>query len=102
LRIPDYVATLALAAMLLLALLLSPRGLQTEASRTSQALDSLRFTLELHKLRHGSYPQSLGALGDVPLQDAWGRPFVYRPLQEGYLLLSTGPDGLQGSGDDLY
>lgn len=40
-------------------------------------------------------------IGDELLKDGWDRPFVYRSPGQGYILLSTGSDGKEGTGDDI-
>jgi hypothetical protein len=36
-----------------------------------------------------------------PLQDSWGHKFVYELKGSNYTLLSLGPDGVSGTGDDI-
>jgi hypothetical protein len=33
--------------------------------------------------------------------DTWGRPLAYRGDREGFTLASNGPDGEDGTGDDI-
>ncbi len=52
-------------------------------------------------LTHGELPSSLEEVfGRVP-QDPWGHPIIYRKEGAGFQLISTGPDGLEGTEDDI-
>ena len=68
------------------------------APTTAEGLDAL-----VHKppgLSNWSYPFLEG-----PPLDLWGHPFIYRcPGSEGalYDLHSIGPDGIDGTGDDIW
>ena len=45
-----------------------------------------------------------GPYGDVPTSDLWSRPYIYRspaPNGDAYQIISTGPDGHEGGGDDI-
>lgn len=89
------------------------------ASRLGRARAQLQVVgraLDLHLEAQGTYPVGFGvetlaaALapeyleGSFPLRDAWGAPLHYQSLGggAGYLLLSTGPDGVQDLTDDEY
>jgi hypothetical protein len=67
---------------------------------TLKKMDTLRFMAEAYKLRNGSYPVRLDPLGDSA--DAWGRPFTYRVENGAVVIISAGPDGKIGTGDDVY
>lgn len=46
-----------------------------------------------YKKEHGAFPRDLQALGAQDLVDPYtGKPFVYRPEPNGFLLYSVGPD----------
>ncbi|HLC14724.1 MAG TPA: type II secretion system protein GspG [Thermodesulfovibrionia bacterium] len=34
--------------------------------------------------------------------DRWGRPYIYKRTQNGFMLFSMGPDGAEGTEDDVY
>jgi len=75
---------------------------------------SVGVALDLFELEKGRYPRSLNELltsdkkylkqPNIPV-DPWGNTYAYRcPGQhdkDGYDLLSRGPDGVEGGGDDI-
>lgn len=87
-------------------------------SQTRAVLRAIRQALELRYLDEAAYPTTAeglpalftqGAHGGpylavgLPLADAWGRPFVYRApgAVKAYDLFSPGPDGTDGTPDDV-
>ena len=120
------VGTAMLAALLLPFFIL--RGVITsptsQESPTSIEIQAFSQALELYSHDNGAYPttaqglQSLVARpadcpkwdgpywdgGKVP-NDAWGHPYVYRcpgvKVPAGFDLLSVGPDGKEGTADDI-
>jgi general secretion pathway protein G len=71
---------------------------------------SLGVALDLFELDKGRYPGSLGELltgeqkylkaGTVP-KDPWGNEYIYSGSGEAYTLKSRGPDGVEGTDDDI-
>lgn len=70
------------------------------SSGTVRAIDRLRFKAEAYKYENGSYPPDLRRIGDI--YDAWGRPYAYEMENDDLVILSAGPDGKIGTGDDIY
>lgn len=87
-------------------------------SQTRAVLRAIRQSLELRSLDEGVFPTTAEGLAVLfvtgrrgtpyldpafPMTDAWGRPFVYRAPGNAkpYDLFSLGPDGEEGSTDDL-
>ena len=87
-------------------------------SQTRAVLRALRQALELRNIDEGVFPtteQGLAALTvaggrggpyvdpALPLKDPWGHAFVYRAPGMGkpYDLFSLGPDGKEGTPDDI-
>ena len=72
------------------------------AAKLSQMDGVLREYMTLHDQE---LPSSLGAYLGKKLDDAkldpWGRPYRFAPAQEGYRLSSDGPDGVEGTDDDI-
>jgi hypothetical protein len=80
--------------------------------RTSADLRTLATALEAYRRDNGSYVQagtcsalldnlSPKYLGSVIRLDAWSREFDYKGAAGGYRLVSLGPDGKAGTGDDI-
>lgn len=84
------------------------------ATRTSIA--AIGTAIDTYEVDNGVYPQSLQGLltkgnennwngpylkdGRMP-KDAWGNDFSYSLQGDSYKLSSAGPDGQQGSADDI-
>ncbi|GAB4408001.1 MAG: hypothetical protein OHK0032_03380 [Thermodesulfovibrionales bacterium] len=68
--------------------------------RSARDIDELRFMAEAYKYKNGSYPPDLSQIGKT--KDVWGRPYVYRVEGDNLTILSAGPDGKVGTGDDIY
>ncbi|MBI4482633.1 MAG: type II secretion system protein GspG [Acidobacteria bacterium] len=75
-------------------------------------LESLARGLENYREKNGEYPRAptLQELADalspaympaLQMLDPWRNEIVYRTTQEGFLLLSPGPDHLEGTDDDV-
>jgi general secretion pathway protein G len=101
------------------------RGAEIDITRTSIGPSgNLATQLELHRLHTGTYPGELKELHEKPddgeraakwrgpyitdpgsLKDAWGRELRYRYPgqfnQDRYDLWSVGPDGQDGTDDDI-
>jgi hypothetical protein len=68
--------------------------------RASEAVDDLRFRIAAYKFEHGAYPQTLQTIGQKA--DPWGNSYIYRVNDYSFLVLSPGPDGQEGTPDDIY
>ena len=85
------------------------RKTKADVASTRERLMNVQMALERYGLDHGSYPTVeqglkflLDAAGDEDLNDAWGRPLIYRLNEDGsYVLGSSGPDGKEGTEDDI-
>ncbi|HMC64121.1 MAG TPA: hypothetical protein VKI65_04215 [Gemmataceae bacterium] len=78
---------------------------QDAADRAQQTQDNLlvAFALAWYQRDHGRYPKELNALAPkylpkVPLDLFSGKPLVYRPSENGYLLYSVGVNGKDEGG----
>jgi len=69
-------------------------------ARTSLKIERLKTYIEIYSATKGLYPQSLEIVTEG--KDPWGRPYIYRLTDEGFILFSTGPDGIEGTSDDVY
>ena len=71
---------------------------------------TLGTQLNLFELDKGRYPNSLSELltsdrkyiqgGSIP-KDPWGNEYIYKPAGEEFTLKSRGPDGIEGTDDDV-
>jgi predicted transcriptional regulator len=68
--------------------------------RASETVDDLRFRIAAHKFEHGSYPAELHTVDHG--SDPWGNPYIYHRSENSFLVLSAGPDGKEGTADDVY
>ncbi len=68
--------------------------------RASQAIDDLRFRVDAYRFEKGSYPTTLDTI--TQKADPWGNPYIYRMNSYSFLILSSGPDGKEGTEDDVY
>jgi hypothetical protein len=69
-------------------------------SRASADIDNMRFWIEVYKYEKGFYPPSLAEIGEK--NDRWKKPYVYKADKDSFVLFSTGPDGKEGTEDDIY
>ncbi len=81
------------------------RKLQQHSDRIEQVHRNLHlaFALAAYRRDHGSYPRNLEALApnylpQIPQDLFTGKPLVYRPSENGYLLYSFGPNGRDDEG----
>ncbi len=93
--------SLLVLAVALAALALSVVGYMARADgglervRAAEALEGLRFELQVRRHMEGRYPDA------VDDRDAWGNPYVYEKTDGGFTLFSAGPDGKAGTADDI-
>ncbi|ADY73454.1 general secretion pathway protein G [Desulfurobacterium thermolithotrophum DSM 11699] len=109
----------------LLAALVAPkflkRGEEAKVTTTEVQMKNIEQALKLYKLHNSFYPttdQGLKALVEKPQQepipknwkgpylekipkDAWGNSFIYVSDGKHFTLISPGPDGEEGTKDDL-
>lgn len=77
-----------------------------QAWKLNVAKSEIPRALDLYLLLHRRYPDNLTQLRDAGLLpgtvlDPWGRPWLYEQQQSTYRLVSPGPDGRMGTGDDV-
>jgi hypothetical protein len=91
---------------LLVCLMMPAMGkVQQAEDRSHQTQDNLAvaFALAWYQRDHGRYPKTLDALAPkylakVPQDRFSGKPLIYRPAANGYLLYSVGPNGKDEGG----
>ncbi len=75
-------------------------GDSADRTRAIKDIEGLRFKSELYKYKTGSYPANLAQVSNI--KDPWGRPYLYSVENDSVSILSAGPDGKQGTPDDVY
>ena len=82
-------------------------------SATKSSMNTIKSALQQYQVQNNSFPPSLNSLIPGKLAsgsdlDAWDRPFYYNnvgkpgaPKEEGFTLVSMGPDGESGTADDM-
>lgn len=68
--------------------------------KASEDIDGIRFKIEAYRYENGFYPQLIGQI--TKMDDRWGRPYIYRTEGNDFILFSMGPDGKEGTEDDIY
>ncbi|OGW40484.1 MAG: hypothetical protein A2Y97_10220 [Nitrospirae bacterium RBG_13_39_12] len=66
----------------------------------SKTISDIRFEIETYKFKYGSYPEKLDVISKE--SDTWGRPYIYKQNGYAFVVLSAGPDGKEGTTDDIY
>lgn len=68
--------------------------------KASREISYLRLQVEAYNAEHGYYPESFENISSYI--DPWGKPYLYLYNGYTYLILSRGPDGINGTTDDIY
>lgn len=68
--------------------------------RADSKIERLREETDIYQIENGRYPDEKEFI--VEEEDSWGRPYIYRPSKDGFSLFSMGPDGIEGTDDDVY
>lgn len=87
------------------------QGAKAQDRATKVSLSTLKGAVETYHLENSTYPPNLAwlvqikVIDDKSLQDAWKHDFLYDPrgnsADQPYILGSAGPDGQQGTADDI-
>jgi hypothetical protein len=96
--LPPLVMIIALVLSLLV--VVAHRGNGTKEFSAAETVEDLRFRIEAYHLKNATYPRTLAEVSDA--KDPWGREYVYRPSGDTFSLSSAGPDGREGTRDDIY
>lgn len=94
------VTAIIVAAVLSFSSLFFDSGNVLKKFRASEVVDDLRFKIESYRFEHGSYPETLDAVSKV--SDPWGRSYIYKRNNYTFMVISAGPDGKEGTADDIY
>lgn len=98
----QYLPAFAIAVAVILSFLtviFQPHGI-LKTFRASRDIDDLRFRVAAYRFEKGSYPPELQTITNKT--DPWGNPYVYRTDNHSFVILSSGPDGIEGTEDDTY
>ena len=68
--------------------------------RASEMIEYMRYKIETYRFEHDSYPETINIISDK--LDPWGRPYIYKHGEYTFTVMSTGDDGKEGTGDDIY
>lgn len=71
-----------------------------KGARTSLNIERLKTNIDIYSAVNGQYPQSLEIV--TKGKDPWVRPYIYKSTEGGFTLFSSGPDGIEGTDDDVY
>ena len=89
---------------------------ESQVSAAKQSMDAIRLAVDMYEVDNGYYPASLQNLitkgseqnwrgpyirsGTLP-KDPWQREFIYSRSDTSFEIRSMGPDGADGSADDV-
>ena len=99
---PPFITPVIFLVSLFIAVISFPSQRSGHADRikTSADIDNIRFIIEAYKYENSSYPQSIAQI--TKTADSWGRQYIYKPAAGDFVLFSAGPDGKEGTEDDIY
>jgi hypothetical protein len=72
----------------------------TSSFEAANMIKRLRYRIDTYQINNATYPTSLKIISDQ--KDPWGNPYIYRVNQDFYSLVSSGPDGREGTADDVH
>jgi hypothetical protein len=99
---PPFITPFIFLASLFITIISFPsqRSDYTDRIKTSADVDNIRFLLEAYKYEKSSYPHSIDQI--TKKTDFWGRQYIYKTEAGDFVLFSSGPDGKEGTADDVY
>jgi hypothetical protein len=68
--------------------------------QAAESVEDIRFAIEVYRFEKGSYPKTLDNV--TTRKDPWGRNYLYNYHDNIFTVLSKGPDGKEGTEDDIY
>jgi hypothetical protein len=95
-----YLAVIVSFMLSLAGVLISQRDADFGNFSVSRSVDEIRMKIEMFHIEHNTYPSSLDQVTGA--KDAWGRPYIYRFTPDSFIVASAGPDGIEGTIDDIY
>jgi len=109
--IPVFIVFLGLLAAIAIPNFVKAKNNAQRAASLSN-MNAVRVAIQIYNLDNAKYPENLSVLlldtadqgaylTQIP-KDAWGRDYIYRVDSQGnFELFSLGPDGIEGSNDDV-
>ena len=91
---------ISISVVISLSLGLLNKGDTIKKFRASETIESLKLKIEAYKFEHGDYPDTMTVVSKQ--LDPWERPYVYKRNMNTFMLMSTGPDGREGTIDDIF
>ena len=71
-----------------------------EKAERGMRIERLKNSIDMYNAVNGRYPEKFEYLTEE--KDPWGRLYVYKLMTDGFQLFSSGPDGVEGTEDDVY
>lgn len=68
--------------------------------RADSKMEKLKEEADIYMIESGRYPDEKEFI--IQEEDSWGRPYIYKSSKNGFTLFSMGPDGIEGTDDDVY
>ncbi len=101
-KTPAYIAILGIVLIIVIFTLKGSYGAFKVLKKTesSMKIERLKDNIDIYNASKGQYPESLEAVTQE--KDSWGRPYIYKLTESGFMLFSAGPDGIEGTEDDVY
>ncbi len=94
------VGAIAISVVLSLAIWLLNRDDTIKTFSSSKTVESLRLKIKAYKFEHGDYPKTIDVISTQ--LDPWKKPYIYKHNMGTFTVMSTGPDGKEGTTDDVY
>lgn len=102
-NVPPLLLEALLAGLFVISILFFFTGTTPDTAKdykASEEIDNLRFRLQTYEAENKRYPEKLESVGNP--YDVWGNNYRYKFDASGFTLISPGPDGVPGTGDDIY
>lgn len=97
-----YIAMIGISLVVLISMFKGSFDVFTvfKGMRISFNIERLKTDIDIYNAVNGLYPERLEVIAEK--KDPWGRPYIYKLTEGGFTLFSAGPDGIKGTGDDVY
>jgi hypothetical protein len=68
--------------------------------RAVSKIERIKTDVDIYKFKNRMYPKDINAVSAE--KDRWGNPYIYSFTDDGFKLFSAGPDGVEGTDDDIF